>query len=49
MCIFRKLNNNKVRKNGLNNHLNIPKNVLFDAHGLKLQHLVNPMKIMEVQ
>ncbi len=35
-----KLGNNQVKKKGLNNHIIHSKNVLFDAHGLKLQHLV---------
>ncbi len=49
MCIFRKLSNNKLRNNRLNNHLNHSKKVLFDAHGLELQHFVIPMRIMQVQ
>jgi hypothetical protein len=46
---IRKLSNNRVKKNRLNNHLLHSKNILFDAHGLDFQHLVPPMKIMQVQ
>ncbi len=49
MCIFIELNNNRVKNNRLKNHIIHSKKVLFDAHGLKLQHLVTPIKIMQVQ
>jgi hypothetical protein len=43
MCLFRKLSNNKVRNNRLNNIIHF-KNVLFGAHGFKLQHSMTPYK-----
>ncbi len=42
MCIFKKLSNNRVRNNRLNDHTIHSKNALFDAHDLELQHLVTP-------
>jgi hypothetical protein len=36
MSLFKNLSKNRVRNNRLNNHPIHSKNVLFDAHGLKL-------------